>query len=163
MDIPKIKSLIESSEKAAELRAENFFLSSVMLVSKSLAAPSHSTTVNFYNKQRNEIASFNASESGLEFSGLSPPMRETEILPLEIEKVAIGEEEVMKKCGPKAPEETFSRAVLVLRTSTNSRTENGPTWQASIFLKNLHVVSVVFDAENGEEIASTKMSLSSKL
>lgn len=163
MDLPRIKSLIESNERVSELKAKNFFLSSLMLVSKLLSSPSHSTTVNFYNKQKNELASFSLSESGLEFSGLSPPMREIEIVPLEIEKVAIGEEEVMKKCGHRAPEETISRIVLVLRTSTNSKAENGPCWQINIFLKNFQVVSVVFDAENGEEIASTKMNLSTNL
>ncbi|MBI4174210.1 MAG: hypothetical protein HY517_01080 [Candidatus Aenigmarchaeota archaeon] len=163
MDIQKIKSLIEGSEKASELKAENFFLSSLMLVSRSLLSPPHSVIVNFYNKLRNELASFSASETGLEFSGLSPPMRETDIMPLEIEKAAVEAGEVAKKCGHRAQEETISRIVSVLRTSTNASAENGPCWQVNIFLKDFQVVSVVFDAENGEEIASSKMSLSSKL
>lgn len=163
MDVPGIKSLIEGSEKVSGLKKEGFFLSSFMYLARSLSAAPHSVVVNFYHKQRNELASFNATGGGLEFAGLSPPMKETDIIQLEIDKVALGVEDVMRKCGPKAPDESVSRVVLVLRTSTNSRAENGPTWQASIFLKNFSVVSAVFDAENGEEIASTKMSLSSKL
>ncbi|MBI4177047.1 MAG: hypothetical protein HY516_01650 [Candidatus Aenigmarchaeota archaeon] len=163
MDIPKIKSLIEGSEKVLELEKEGFFLSSFMYMARSLSAPPHSTIVNFYHKLRNELASFNVDESRLEFAGLSPPMKETEIIPLEAGKISMTAEEAMRKCGSKAPDEAISRVVLVLRMSTNSKAENGPTWQVNIFLKNFSVVSAVFDAENGEEIASTKMSLSSKL
>ncbi|MBI3412458.1 MAG: hypothetical protein HY051_00040 [Candidatus Aenigmarchaeota archaeon] len=163
MDIPKIKSLIGASDKAAELKSENYFLSSVMFILRSLSSPAHTATVNFYNKTRNELASFSLRENSLEFAGLSPPMKETEIMPLEIERTRLEADDIMKKCGGKTDENSISRIVLVLRTSTNSKTENGPTWQASIFLKNFQVVSVIFDAENGEEIASTKFNLSANL
>ncbi|MBI4167675.1 MAG: hypothetical protein HY515_01835 [Candidatus Aenigmarchaeota archaeon] len=163
MDIQRIKSLVESSEKVAELKKEGFFLSSFMYLAHSLAKGPHSVIVNFYNKQKNELASFNANEKGFEFAGLSPPIKETEIIPLEVDKIVLEADEAMKKCGSKAPEEAISRIVLVLRTSTNSKAETGPTWQVNIFLKNFHVISTVLDAENGEEIASSKMSLSSKL
>ncbi len=163
MDIQRIKSLIESSEKVAELKKESFFLSSLMYLARSLLAQPHSVVVNFYNKQKNELASFDVDESRFEFAGLSPPMKETEIIPLEIDKVVLGADEAVKKCGSKAPEEAVSRIVLVLRTSTNSEAENGPTWQVNIFLKNFHIISTVFDAQNGEEIASTKLNLSTNL
>ncbi len=163
MDIQKIKSLVESSGRVAELNKENYFFSSVMLVTSSLEATANSAVVNFYNRQKNEIASFNATESGIEFAGLSPPMKETEIMQLEINKVSVCPEDAMKKCMAKAPKESISRVVSVLRTSANARAGVGPTWQVNMFLKNFNVISTVIDAETGEEIASSKMSLSSKL
>src|SRR3989344_8340230 len=128
MDIQKIKSLMESSERVAELNKENYFFSSVMFVTNSLELNGGSAVVNFYNREKNEIASFNATDNGMEFAGLSPPMKETEIMQLEINKVSLGPEDAMKKCLAKAPKESISRVVSVLRTSTNARAENGPTW-----------------------------------
>ncbi|MBI2084938.1 MAG: hypothetical protein HYT71_00300 [Candidatus Aenigmarchaeota archaeon] len=163
MDIQKIKSLVETNKRVSELNKQNYFFSSVMLVTSALESKANSALVNFYNREKNEIASFNATENGMEFSGLSPPMKETEIMPLEIDKAKMDPEEAMKKCLAKAPKESISRVVSVLRTSTNANAETGPTWQVNIFLKNFNVISTVIDAETGEEIASSKMSLSSKL
>ncbi len=163
MDIQKIKSLVESSRRVSELAKEKYFFSSVMLVTGSLESKANSAVVNFYNREKNEIASFNVAGDNMEFSGLSPPMKDTEIMALKINKASLNPEDAMKKCLSKAPNESISRVVSVLRTSTNARAETGPTWQVNIFLKNFNVISTVIDAETGEEIASSKMSLSSKL
>ncbi len=162
MDISTVKELIGNSEKAASLAADGFFLSSVMFISRGLSAPPDSVMINFYSREKNELASFSAGQNGLSFSGLSPPMKETGILPLDFARVSASREEVMQKCASKAADNLISRVVLVLRTSSNANGEAGPCWQANLFLNDLNILSVVFDAKTGEELSSTKTKLFGK-
>ncbi len=162
MDVSSVKELIMGSEKAASLVADGFFLSSVMFISKDVSALPNSVMINFYSKKNNELASFSAEQDGLSFSGLSPPMKETGIRPLDLERVSVDREDIMKRCAPKAADSMVSRIVLVLRTSSNASGEAGPCWQANLFLKDLHVLSVIFDAENGGELSSAKTKLFGK-
>ena len=159
MDIPHIKDLIVGCDKIKQLESEDFFLSSFMAVVPNLSLATDSVMVNFYNKKKNQIASFSLNGDELKLTGISPPMKEVEIAPLGIEKPLMSVEEAMKKCTSRAKDDEISRVVCVLRISSNSRNESGPCWHINIFLKNLHILSVVFDAENGEEIASSTKKL----
>ena len=154
-----IKELMGNNEKAASLAADGFFLSSVMFISKAPSAPPDSSMINFYSNKKNELASFSADQGRLSFSGLSPPVKETEIRPLDLARVSMGREEVMKECASKSAGSLISRIVLVLRTSSNASGGAGPCWHVNIFLKDLHILTIVFDAENGEELLSTKTKL----
>jgi len=161
MDIAQIRSLIADNEKVKELESEDFFLSSLMVVAPNLSSAPESIIVNFYNKEKNQIASFSAEPSGLKFSSISPPIKEVEITTLAIEKILLNADEAMKKCSSNTKDDEISRVVGVLRMSSNLKNENGPCWHINMFLKTLKVLSVVIDAESGQEIASSTSKLTS--
>ncbi|MFH0889761.1 MAG: hypothetical protein V1836_01275 [Candidatus Aenigmatarchaeota archaeon] len=154
-----IRGLLDSNEKVSKLLTDGYFLSSIIVMTDSFSTPPKQVMVNLYNKSKNELASFSFNGNDLEFSGLSPPMKESEIPPLNIDKACAKPEDILSKCKTKVQAENIARVMLVLRTSTNSKSEAGPSWHVNIFLKNLKALSIIFDAENGEEIASTQMKM----
>ncbi len=159
MEMEQIKALIKGNEKAATMVSAGYFLASIMFVSKTLFDEPASTMVNFYNRDKKEIAAFSIEPDGMKFSGLSPPMKDVDINPLDMERVSTSMAGMAKKCVSRNEGALITRAVFVLRTSSNSKGETGPCWHANMFLANLHVLSIIFDAETGDEISSTKTKL----